>query len=763
MRALATLTLAAALGASCKSSIDFDVGRPYACGLDAGEAQCAPGWRCGLSGRCHAVGDAQEWACLSNADCEGGWVCGLEGTCHDPAVPAAYQCLSNEQCVAPWQCGFAGRCLDARVEAVPFATGAVGAGTVLQPRFFSGEPDVRVGVIETWDSVAIARGSAVRLIGPGFVLEMDAGTPVDAVLPSLFGDVVFFTDAGVTQLNERGPGNTSAPTQGPFRPIALIGPRALDGDQLKAVGGFVDTIPSSAFSVAQSGFCLISANSSGLYAQADTAIFPMAGFTQVPHPISLPTLENSECTTTSSSYADVLLRTGGKVRRLLAFTRDQQRRTRSPTLPDGGAPRLRQYAVYDTTRLTSDPGSRLPDGGATVCVPTTNEFTCGDPRLDPVVTSCNLPCDSNEEVADLRPTDTGIEFECAAPDGTLTTYFKPFDGTCDSRRLFGRSRFTETRTLAPARLTPGRYLATGAHGQVWWGPSLDTASAMFTDEPPLAAMRGTDGGTRWLGRRYDAELLPALGLRATDTQERVAAVRGRDDLLVTRAANVMRLNPDGGANLRVTSLDTRFDENEVALAALAPDTDTLFVASGDSLFIGTRAEWEPSLPLKVVPAPGLKLTSLVPQRGGTRAWVSTSRTVFELTESNSSWTEKAVPLPAGELLEVWTDSGERSRVAYVDGRVLTLPNGVPLVRANTNGAPVRDVLAVCDQLWGIVGASLAHVVGDHWESVAVTVPRSERVIDPSLAGGRLFLVNGKIVIFNGAGSALEFAPTPACP
>jgi hypothetical protein len=102
----------AVLVAGCRSSVPLEPPLAFPCQVDAGQAQCVTGWRCGLDGRCHDTSAGAALVCVTDGDCEQHWRCGLEGVCHARDVAAAYPCHANSDCERDWRCGLDGTCHD---------------------------------------------------------------------------------------------------------------------------------------------------------------------------------------------------------------------------------------------------------------------------------------------------------------------------------------------------------------------------------------------------------------------------------------------------------------------------------------------------------------------------------------------------------------------------------------------------------------------------------------------------------------------------
>lgn len=793
--------------AGCKTSIDFEQGRPYSCVPDAGEdatATCGAGWRCGLEGRCHALGDEQPWLCRASTDCEGawrcglegrchalgdaqawqctqssdceaGWVCGLEGTCHDPTVLADYLCTEDQHCVSPWRCGFSGRCLDATAELSVIADTTAAELTVLGPRFFTGQPEALVGA-DLLGNLAISIGAEVRYLsaldaGLFAVTVFDAGTPGRGLMVDT-GGAYLVDETGVrSHLVSGMKAGYAADAGGWFAGVTQEqGPFVVHSDQLDFVGNGsqASTLGPQGATAAAVSNCVYFVNAQGVWVQ-------QRGRTGVgPSPLGTRGIVNSSCARLPGVLAisRELVRTGGRNRAVLAFSAHVGRAVAET---DGGALFDRNFlSVIDVSALSADAGFGDPQGTDVCTLPAPGRTFCPPARVLELLPYCPVPCDVGDALTDLRPGDQAVEVECTGPLGQ-TTWSMRYDGECAAQALFGRSsRFREVRTPGDDSLAASHLVQRGPHGQVWVGEGVTRAQPLVLDEPGLAVLRPrhfSDGGLaepRVVSSTHSTRFDAQLGLLTVPAPESLAFVQGSDDLAVLRSGNVSMLGTADNGTLavtrRVAALDLSPDELEPPFAAVLAHraaTRVLLVSVRDGLYGAEEASWGRKLPLRLVPQPGFGVLSLAVLPGPSlEGYLSTRASVFAFSSaSDLEWKSTPVSLPAGQVVEVWTEGG-RARAGFADGRVFTLPSGVPVASALPSGELV-DYLGVCGQIFGLSRAGLLRVNGaGQW--VPVPLSGGEVVLGETLGGGRLLERDGLVYVFNGSGGALTFRPTP-CP
>lgn len=772
-----------ALAAGCKSSIDFDQGRPYSCEPEGGDASaaCGTAWRCGVDGRCHAIGDAQPWPCRASSDCEAAWVCGLEKTCHDPAVAADYLCLTDVECTAPWRCGFAGRCLDATAE-----LGAVPASVptdvvVLAPHGFTGQFDGVVAA-DLEGNVAVGVGDHVRWIGRrdgGWsVVDFDAGPWVKALMVDSRGAYTV-SDEGVRVLLLEGPQELLyVPDGGPWFVGQARGPFLVEGGEARPLGtfSFIPTpIPLGA-KTAAIGNCYYFTTDDGLWMQQH-------GRTDEPSPISLSAWPQRACglPPTDPGLSQEIVRIGGSQRQVLALAGYRPSGAEAPW--DGGGigrpalPPLNFVAAVDLSRLSDVSGPFDPPGTGPCVLPQPiagpRGLQCPSARVTALF-DCPVPCELGDELTDLRPSDRTVEVECTGGLGQ-TTWSMPNDGTCTAEQLTGRSsRYHVVRTPGEQSLSLGSLVQRGPNGQVWRGPQISSATSVFLDEAPVALMRPrflNDAGVaplRPVTLTGSAQFVPEGGLIMNAAPEMLAYAAGALAIGLTRSGTIVTIAEADGGSLVSTGRLTALDVLPLDLKSpytltsttRASDAGVLVATVGDGLYSADRASWSKKMPLRVVPQPGFGITSVALTPGpGVQGFLSTRSGAFAFASSSEvSWTVSPIPMPPGQMLEVWSDRGF-SRVGFSDGRVLTLPSGVPLVGPRTDLEFV-DYLGACGQIYGLTRDGVLRLGAQGWEPQEL--PGADAVINEFLSGGKLFEQDGLIYLFNGAGGGLTFRPSSGC-
>ncbi len=765
--------------AGCQSSIDLQQGRPYACLPDAGdESACGSGWRCGIEGRCHAVGDAKPWPCREALDCEAGWVCGLENTCHDPLVARDYLCLDDSQCTAPWRCGFSGRCLDASGELGPSVSSTPTDVQVLAPRFFTGQPEAVVGASATGE-LAIAIGSRVRWIdsnpaaSPRF-RDFDAGGEVRGVLADSLGAYAVLDDGVRRLLRDRtdegyvADGGPWLAGQGDYGPFVVHSGRL---EFIGQIGSFPATTPDEPTQAAVAN-CAYFANQYGLWLQRRDG-------SDAPSPLSLSSWAQLSCGTVAQGYSISrgLLRVGQVSSRTLLAVSGASRRG-SLVVMDAGIglalPPRNFVAAIDVSRLSEVAGPQDPLGtDACVLPPPQGRLACPEARVTELL-HCPSPCELGDDLTDVRPGATSLEVECTGVLGQ-STWSLSYGGPCVPQQLTGRSsRWSVERTPGEGSLSLWGVVQRGPQGQLWYGTQISTARTAFLDEAPLAMVRvnlADDAGVAPVRPVTASNSFPLdedLGFTARDAPEVLAWASGADGVFLGATGAISSVSQiDGGALVptsRLTALELQQSELKPPFSlsvGTRRDAGVLIATVADGLYASDRGNWSKKMPLRVVPQPGFGITSLALTAGPVlQGFLSTRTGAFAFTSSSeSSWVVSPIALPAGQVVEVWTDRGV-SRVGYADGRVLTLPSGVPLAAPLPNGE-FTDYLGACGQTWALSARGLEQLVGGQW--VTLKLDGAETVLADTLSAGRLFERDGLVYVFNGTGGALSFRPSGGCP
>ncbi|MDP1828922.1 MAG: hypothetical protein Q8L48_37015 [Archangium sp.] len=765
--------------ASCRTSIDFEQGRPYTCAPDAGAdtGACGAGWRCGIEGRCHAIGDARPWVCRASTDCEASWRCGLEGTCHDPSVLSDYLCTGDEHCTAPWRCGFSGRCLDATSELSTTLDTSPSELTVLGPRFFTGQPEALVGA-DMQDDLAIVLGTQVRFIrrrdgGTLLIDDFDAGSVPRAVAVDADGAYVI-DENGVRGFRVSGMRSEFVPDAGVWLVggTRSAGPFVVQNDVLDSVGAAsqATTLTPPRMTQVALANCVYLANSEGLWVQEH-------GGASIGSGLGVMGFPNQSCSMVPGVVAvgRPLLRTGGRSRVVLAYSIFSG--LSNQLSPDGGpeGPDRNVVGALDVTRLSDPPRTGDPQGTGICRLPPPTRTQCGEARITPLMVRCPMPCDVGDRLTDLRPGDSALEVECTGALGQ-TTWSMAYDGECSARVLSGQSsRFREVRTPGETSLTASHLVQRGPHGQIWVGDGVAKAQPFVLDEPPGAVLRprfASDGGLappRVVSSVHSTRLHPLVGLVTLPAPETLTFVSGTDDLALLPTGNVSVLaEADNGALIvtrRVAAIDALPEKLRPPFTATLGqrgDAGVLLVSADDGLYAADEGSWASKVPLRLVPQPGFGVLSLALLPGAPlNGYVNTRSSVFAVSSgSELEWKATPVPLPPGQLVEVWVDQG-RARVGFADGRVLTLPSGVPLT-SPLPAVEFVDYLGVCGQLFGLTRTGLMRVdSAGKW--APVPLPGGEVVLGDTLGSGRLLERDGLIYVFNGSGGGLTFRLSAGCP
>lgn len=276
------------------------------------------------------------------------------------------------------------------------------------------------------------------------------------------------------------------------------------------------------------------------------------------------------------------------------------------------------------------------------------------------------------------------------------------------------------------RLTLG-----GRHGQVWSGASLSELHPLSLDRVPLglgtfegAPMAVTDSYVAVPLSQNGMLAVPMselLGGRATADRLPAASVGGVEGWAILETAELIRVQRSADAS--VSELDVDFGPQLEGAAGgpasgpfageaqVGPSGELRIIATaGDGLYqhlVGTLSgipgEVVPELP-QLTPEPGFPIRSLTLDRATptrpdagvkVRGYVVTSRNVFDfqLGGAPERWSQRQVPLPAGEPVEVWMDAPRSplGRVGYRDGTVYTLPGGYLMAQrlpsADDGGVP----------------------------------------------------------------------------
>jgi hypothetical protein len=369
------------------------------------------------------------------------------------------------------------------------------------------------------------------------------------------------------------------------------------------------------------------------------------------------------------------------------------------------------------------------------------------PSLERAWDDCS-PCGAGRLVTFTPVSDgaLGVEALCESSTGTRTllrvvgaSVTSPLEA-CLRQPLESPVDLTELASSGEGRgrLKPfavdeslGAGLAVGGeHGQLWAGGTLSTLRPLFLDRAPREVAPLRDSFLA-LTPDFFALSFPEVGpgelegLTVVDPsqvdggvpvqQGRPAAlVRGVPGWLLLDTGQLVRISPTERA------LGTAYGPQLLApdgtqatgpflgqgVPGRTPDAGpSLVLTASDQLYVLDSARLEaepgaqPGLLPRLTPDPGFPIRSLardpsagLPGASGprVRGWLSTGRSLFEYQQSQEGqWSLVPLPLGEAEPVEVWSregDGGSYGRVGLRDGQVLRLPSGLPM----TQPLPVGD-------------------------------------------------------------------------
>ncbi len=405
-------------------------------------------------------------------------------------------------------------------------------------------------------------------------------------------------------------------------------------------------------------------------------------------------------------------------------------------------------------------------------------------------------CPPGFSLTDFRPfipsggttTSTAtVEARCSGPGGVQLTFtLAPAVGAsgCAAQLI---DPVSGPATLADAVLPEESLIGAtgwvGGHGQMWLGESLLTAHALFLDGVPAAVVRGGNetaafkGHTIYFLRDAGYGFIGESGL-PDDGIEAVASISGRDDWVLIGEMLVARQTLGGfgsgdelvarpGRSIDPTTLKAPYFG---AVAATSDGGRVVVASSNDALFSGdvTPIFFDGSadpgllefrhLPVNRVPIRSLAALD-APADGGAyaRGYVLAGPNLIEFTASDSeTWRSRAVPRPAGEMVEVWSD-GDRGRVGYADGRVYSLP-GLKLLAPALTSTTVYDYFPFARQPWAIAANGVWRLRAGADAGLGEWYQAEQPPADAGVVyeGARFFEANGALYLFTVHGVAVRF-------
>jgi hypothetical protein len=803
---LAALTVG---GAGCNACLDV---RPeaYPCDPDAGDqtSQCAPGWRCGLIGRCHATGpDAgAPYACLSDLDCEANWRCSAAGICANPTSELLGNTYSGPLTMD---------LLNPLVLPGPpllFATSSGRNGTEQVQAYFS---LLDGGILdETLFTFPSDGGAVIRSD-----LQVPVGPATALAAPSTNRAYVL-VDGGLLSVGLTGNGNWFIPLPGAvaLRHVDPGGQAAVliqDAGYLLA-GALPSTVQSLTLGGAcaedqvqdlqmvlanvppNSGFfgrqCLLAVSPSGVfYANYDTTAQFLApsdggtGVSPVPYWTQFTGLPGNGCGAPTAQET---------VQGLFPSYEGM-----GVALSDGG---VSEAALVAFDGLTTDAGLWLG------CTP--GQPCCG--RLGQVAIRPCAVC-QGLRLAEVRPVVTTptpvMSVRCVDDSAGHSYWFQissgQVGGSCgEPFPLFSQASLFFDDVIYDAAL-PQAVTYAGAHGGIWLGsPNRPDETPYLLDEVPISFFE-TNAGIQasGLSRTFDSTgsnvevqdfwtYAPGLGMllsqQRVGTGEYVGAVQNEPAWAVQENLTTIDLDappgyeevaspaqvfatsvpytarviatPDGGSELVVTSFDTLYSADVTVRVA------------------GSNSPTPSRLRSRLVPLAGNPFQSLVliPPDGGVlldddgnpvfaRGYAVTQARLFEVTASSEQqWTANAIDVPTGQPQGLWRE-GDQVRLGLADGRVYSLPSLVPLAPGLPEIPPLASGFAqVCSEGFALGQAGVYRLLADPGGSGTGTWSPLDGggifSVDAFAPGGAIRAIGNHIYVATGYGQVLRFTAAAEC-
>jgi hypothetical protein len=827
------LALIALFGAlSCRACFDPEEGHAYPCVpvLDGGD---------------RTVG------------CASGWRCGLEQICHDPDAGAAYQCLDDSWCERGWQCASSGKCTPPVDDGLRVgADGGVMRADTLElnaprslPDSFAATPEALIPPSFNASGFGYTRGNEFLLVA-----RARLGPPNDvageyqlalyrATLPvqvkqtaagiNLVDQTLVLSDAGVAYVAVKYDAGFYAPLGGDPDAGFVPGPIHLAEytpvpEWSGATGDGLRLIPASP------PFAMVFGKN--VHVLHYPQIFPTPGsmdsgfrdglsglfkidFLEDGGPTGMLGAQMTDLTSVISTDGGRAVAAVIDGRLYLAPYSGGDFQAGSPGVPawipavlfgsagafgaltwDAGY--LLQNDAYQARRLRAA-GSRL----AIETVSSTGESGVmlgelsnadRDPFLPLLLQLRLFPCSvcgPDGGIKEFHVSDVGpLQIEVRCNDGSTVIDVTTVGGVCATLPAIGSSG--ALRDDLKAAVTPAGVNAwTGAHGQVWFGDSLTTATPFALDQPPALMISADQGQAAISGRQLFIPMLfgtPTSGIGfgftaaagfTDDDFVPVAGITGRSDWGITRGGYAGRksLGAVGGAVVAVRgdSVDPRqFTPPYQGVIGRTSDGGHALIASAFDALYGADVtaihEVDVAPPgvfeFRAVPqqrVPIRSLTALDVFDGGvwSRGYALARSDLFEwVAETPEHWRVNRIDIPPGAPLELWSDS-DRGRLGYDDGRVYSLPGFKKLASALDAG--VIDYEQLHGQPFALTAQGLYRLqspvdggVTGTWQSDVEL-----RTALGDLHGARMFAAGGKtpdqynqLFIFNAYGNAVVLRP-----
>jgi hypothetical protein len=705
---------------------DATVAAPYAC---ASDGDCTTGWRCGLDAHCHDTSVAAAYACHSDSDCESAWPCGPEGVCHDPDAGAPYPCTVDAQCGGDWRCGLEGTCVDWRPEGL---RAGLYEGPLDESRLNPATPPAPELVAISFDDAGVAtyamvaRG-ALTIVAQAHAISfaLDAGAPRAL---ALYGTRAFVADElGLVEL----PAAIRRPLAA-TRLRAAYGVIAGCGDagvwMLDPSTGFATHAPPllRADAGGQEIFD-IAILPQGVIAAAEEGLF-LTGFDGGWQPMPFGSIPNAQC----------------------------------PGPSDGGF-RVRGIDVHDSyndSKVLNLSAERWPgDGGPELFLIAADglQGTCSAPAWSQQE-ACPL-CDPGQTLADF----TESAAWCRDSDGGETLKWVSYCmSTAITWQLHGPTVAGHSSQSYSAHADVAGHVVAATSG-----PTFTALIAPTTD----GLMRV--GTQRWMGAAWfeapGVGFVPGgLGLVEADAFFKVTSSTGYvhafapqfvfgdalDEAFADPGYTPIsgRVYAFGSGALELTNTyDLALGAPSVALRSggllIAAFDDRLAAAGTDGV-----------LAVKLAPRPFDAIRSMA--FSGDAGYALTGTALFHVVaHSLQHWTADEIIVPDGERVGVWLD-GQAGRLGYTDGTVLSLPSRVSLSQPLPADERVVQYSQLCGQPVALAAGGLYRLqASGEW----VLEPLPSVGPDREFAGGRIDVEGDSLLVTTGGGTLIRLAPPMSCP
>lgn len=757
MKRALTGVLLLGLGLGCTAAFDTQA-RHYACGADAGAAQCPGGWRCNETwGRCVDPDAGGDWPCRQALDCGGGFRCSAtRGRCFDPDAGAPEACAADDECGGGWRCAPSAQCVNPAIEGKPQVGAGAATATLLHPRlpapssltqpriwaaataelertrthavgWLTAESNgafAVLSVVEAQNSFGWAVGTLLTRFDPRggrSVADGDVALSVTAVpRPALAVAEARRVPPGITlhvALDDGGVRRDELNTT-PLTPVSAVLPVRVDPQLPLLHGAVVAVLPTEW----------------RLYSAALTVeqVVPNA---LRPAPRDLALVRASCGVVTVAATADaVVVQWPDAGQAFSARTPELRlRRTKS-----GAWVGWRELTGDVSWFQVPDDCSPVSDGGV---------LTAPAPALGRALRSFDL-------IEGDEPTAVWAVREASAIDGgQLGSVLSVHDGTVERVELPLPSRIATREASWPFSVTRTGEISFSLS----LGPSLVAQAPLSLQAAPATAFSRDSG--LFAATSQDAwQLRPEgwfLAQRFNSPADVVAApIEGVPGGLVTRGGRLAL--PSG----QVVLPDQPWTAPRLALARELRAQDAgVIVATHDDSFDVWDESGELPFEARLRPSPGFAIQSLAlrpaSDGGFAEGYLATEDAVFRVAAPTPRrWSATRVDLPGARPLLTWFEHG-LPRALLEDGVVVGLTTRLSLSQGLAD--PVVAGARACGATWALTTDGLFELGSAGWAKVALPS------LGPDAQPSRLFVVDQSLLVFARNGRSWRVERPGPCP